>query len=112
MFILFIQMINIDWVYTTSTYQWMRWEPDIDGNRFNTYICYGNRLLAKVYDLSEWDRDIWYMLYINKNDRFRQYRVYWYYSDTWLVWFTLWVLYNGERESNQSRDISNVPVQI
>ena len=102
-------MINIDWVYNTYSYEWRRGEDDADGNRFSTYFMYGNRLLAKVYDI-QWDDTVWSIIYINKNWRFRKYTVYWYYNITSVTWFILWVLYNGERESNQPWDVSNMPV--
>jgi hypothetical protein len=32
--------------------------------------------------------------------------VYWYYQTTTLTWFILWVLYNGERESNITWEVN------
>lgn len=92
-------MINIDWIYDTYVYDWERGQDDADGHRFDTFICYGNRLLAKVYDLTSNDTE-WRILYINKNDHFKKYTVYGYWNNNSLVWFILWVLYNGERESD------------
>lgn len=104
-------MINIDWVYTTRVLDWVRWENDADGNTFQYYLCYWNRTLAKVYSI--WDDDTdWSILYINKNWSFKKYTVYWYFNTSAVQWFILWVLYNGERESNPTWDISNLPVQV
>ena len=92
-------MLNIEWVYSSQTFQWVRWETDADWNHFTDYICYGNRLLAKVYSI--WDDDtVWSIIYIQKNWRFKKYVVYWYFNSSAIVWFILWVLYNGERESD------------
>ena len=104
-------MINIDWVYSSDTYEGIREENDIDGNTFNCYICYGNRLLAKVYNL-QGDDVRGRVVFINKNWTFKKYTVYWYYQTTTLTWFILWVLYNGERESNTTWDIHNLSTQV
>ena len=92
-------MLNIDWVYSSNSFEWVRGEADQDGNSFTDYICYGNRLLAKVYSI--WDDDtVWSIIYIQKNWHFKKYTVYWYFNSSAIVWFILWVLYNGEREGN------------
>lgn len=106
-----LYMINIDWLYTTRVLNWTRWENDADGNSFQYYLCYWNRTLAKVYSI--WDDETdWSILYINKNWNFKKYIVYWYFNTSAIQWFILWVLYNGERESNTTWDISNLPVQV
>jgi hypothetical protein len=92
-------MINIDWVYSADTYEGIREENDIDGNTFNCYICYGNRLLGKVYDL-QGDDIRGRVIFINKNWKYKKYTLYWYYQMNAVIWFILWILYNGERESN------------
>ena len=102
-------MINLDWIYETRIFEWVPGENDADWHQFSTYIMYGNRLLAKVYQLTNDDVD-WSIIYINKNWNFKKYAVYWYYNTSAMYWFILWVMYNGERESNQSRNVSNMPV--
>lgn len=104
-------MINLDWIYETSMFEWIPWENDADWHQFSTYIMYGNRLLAKVYQLTNDDVD-WSIIYINKNWNFKKYVVYWYYNTSAMYWFILWVMYNGERESNQSRNVSNLPNEV
>ena len=104
-------MINIDWVYTTNIYNWVHWWDDPDGNRFSYYVMYGNRLLAKVYRL--WSDDVdGAILFVNKNDTFKKYTLHWYYQQTAIIWFILWILYNGERESNQPWNVSNLSAQV
>jgi len=104
-------MINIDGIYTTQSFEWVRWETDADGNTFNCYVCYWSRMLAKIYNI--WDDDTnGSIMFINKNWHFKKYTVYWYYNTSALQWFILWVLYNGERESNTTGNVSDVPVQV
>lgn len=102
-------MINIDGIYETNSFQWVRWETDADGNRFLTYVCYWNRMLAKAYNMWN-DNDDWTILYVEKNWRMKKYTLYWYFNSSALTWFILWVLYNGERESDITWDVSNLPV--
>jgi len=104
-------MINIDWVYETETCEGIREDSDAEWNRFAYYICYGNRLLAKVFNIND-DDLTWRVIIINKNWTNRKFKLYWYYSKDAIIWFILWVLYNGERESNQPWNISNVSTQV
>ena len=62
--------------------------------------------------LTEYVEKMMQMVYINKNWNFKKYTVYWYFNTSAVQWFILWVLYNGERESNTTWNVSNVPVQV
>ena len=84
-------MINIDWLYATRAREGVEGWDDNDWHSFSTYICYGWRILAKIYDLTDDDVD-WRIIFINQDWHWKKYTVYWYYNRDTIQWFILWIL--------------------